>query len=193
MTDEVLLKRASCGDESAFMELYERHRGAVFRFAYRFLGSVEIAEDISHDCFLSLMQNPERYDPTRAALRSYLFAAARNLAMKHFRKTRDEETLDETSRELPMPASHQPLSLLLDEEVTQVVRRAVALLSPLQRETLILFEYEECSLTEIAQVVGADVGTVKARLHRARQAMKRSMSGYFKSVSGAVVYEEACK
>ena len=87
MTDEELLTEASRGDEAAFVELYRRHRDAVFRFAYRVLGSIEPAEDIAHDCFLSLIQQPHRFDPARGSLRTYLFGAARNLAMKHFRRT----------------------------------------------------------------------------------------------------------
>ena len=86
MTDERLLKRASRGDEAAFLLLYERHRDAVYRFAYRMLGRAALAEDVTHDCFLSLIKQPARFDPSRAVrLRTYLYAAARNLAMKHFR------------------------------------------------------------------------------------------------------------
>ncbi len=53
MTDETLLERASRGDEAAFLILYERHRDAMFRFAYRLLGSVELAEDVTQDCLVS--------------------------------------------------------------------------------------------------------------------------------------------
>ena len=77
-----MLERASAGDQSAFLELYERHRQAIFRFAYRLLGSVEMAEDITHDCFLGVIRKPENFDPSRASLRTYMYAAARNLAMK---------------------------------------------------------------------------------------------------------------
>ena len=55
MSDELLLERAEGGDQAAFVQLYERYRNPVFRFAYRLLGSVELAEDVTHDCFLSLI------------------------------------------------------------------------------------------------------------------------------------------
>ncbi|MGB7924091.1 MAG: RNA polymerase sigma factor [Pyrinomonadaceae bacterium] len=182
MTDERLLKRASRGDEAAFLLLYERHRDAVFRFAYRLLGSTALAEDVAHDCFLSLIKQPERFDPSRAVqLRTYLYAAARNLAMKHFRRQGREAAADELPEEPRAPSTEEPLRRLLDAELSSEVRRAVEELSPLQREALILFEYEELSLAEIAAIVGADIGTVKARLSRARQRLRRSLAPYFRS------------
>jgi RNA polymerase sigma-70 factor (ECF subfamily) len=196
MTDEKLLTEASRGDEAAFLELYRRHRDAVFRFAYRVLGSIESAEDIAHDCFLSLIQQPHRFDPARGSLRTYLFGAARNLAMKHFRRTGHDVSVDELpneSFESLMTEAKQPLHQLLDEEVALLVQRAVALLPPLQREALVLFEYEELSLAEVACVVSADVGTVKARLYRARQSLKRSLAGYFACEPDGLALEEACK
>jgi RNA polymerase sigma-70 factor (ECF subfamily) len=190
MTDELLLTKASRGDEAAFLELYERHRDAVFRFAYRLLGSIELAEDIAHDCFLSLIQHPERFEAARAMLRTYLYGAARNLAMKHFRQAGQDVAVDDALDASLAFAGALPLDQLLDEEVARLVQRAVALLPPLQREALMLFEYEELSLAEIARVVSADVGTVKARLHRARKGLKRSLAGYFAREREAV--EEAC-
>ena len=63
----------------------------------------------------------------------------------------------------------------------------------MQREALILFEYEELSLAEIALIVGADVGTVKARLHRARQRLRRSLAPYLRSSTEAFAVEEVFK
>ena len=193
MTDEELLKDAGRGNEAAFLELYERHRDAVFRFAYRMLGAVELAEDVAHDCFLSLIEHPNRFDPTRAGLRTYLFAAARNQAMKHFRRTRNDVDVDEFLDEPETTRDGHPLIKLLDEEVSLIVQQAVAQLPPVQREALILFEYEEFSLAAISQIVGADVGTVKARLYRARQGLKRSLAAYFSDKQEAMALEEVCK
>jgi RNA polymerase sigma-70 factor (ECF subfamily) len=189
MTDERLLKRASRGDEAAFLLLYERHRDAIFRFAYRMLGSTALAEDITHDCFLSLIKQPERFDATRASLRTYLFAAARNLSLKHFRQAGNDVTVDELVEEPQAPESQEPLRKLLDEELWLEVSRAVASLPPLQRETLILFEYEDLALAEIAGIIGADVGTVKSRLYRARQRLKKLLEPYLRSAQEIVAAE----
>ncbi|HEY0080799.1 MAG TPA: RNA polymerase sigma factor [Pyrinomonadaceae bacterium] len=185
MTDEKLLQRASRGDESAFLSLYERHRAPVFRFAYRMLGSVELAEDVTQDCFLGLIKNPNGFDPARAALRTYLYAAARNLACKHFRHPASDAArslkVEDLSEDLRTEAREEPLGLLLDAELSFEVSKAVGRLPPLQREAIVLFEYEELSLQEIAAIVGADTGTVKSRLFRARAALRKSLAPYLKS------------
>src|SRR5262245_34334161 len=184
MTDEKLLENAAEGDETAFVALYRRHRDLVFRFAYRLLQSQETAEEITHDCFLSLIKEPRRFkaDRGKASLRTYLCAAARNLAFKRFRRAGVETAIDDLSEQIAAAASHGPLRILLDAEASVAVRKAVGELPPLQREALILFEYEEMSLAEIAEVAGADIGTVKSRLHRARERLRIALAPYFKSV-----------
>jgi RNA polymerase sigma-70 factor, ECF subfamily len=177
-TDELLLQKAGEGDQAAFLELYDRYRQPIFRFAYRLLGSVEIAEDVTHDCFLGLIRKPENFRPERASLKTYLYAAARNLALKHFRNAGREAGMDEVTEEPKEAARRGPLRRLLDEELAAQVREAIFSLPPLQREALILFEYEGLSLNEIAEIAGTDVGAVKARVYRARQGLKRALRPY---------------
>jgi RNA polymerase sigma-70 factor (ECF subfamily) len=180
-TDELLLQRAGDGDQAAFLELYDRHRQPIFRFAYRLLGSVEAAEDVTHDCFLSLIRKPENFRPERASLKTYLFAAARNLVMKHFRNQGREADMEEVAEEPQDSPRRGPLRRLLDEELAAQVRDAVMSLPPLQREALVLFEYEGLSLSEVAEVAGTDVGAIKARLYRAREGLRRFLRPYFES------------
>lgn len=163
------------------MELYDRHREPIFRFAYRLLGSIDIAEDITHDCFLSLIRRPDGFRADRAALRTYLFAIARNLAFKHFRNTGRETGLEEMNEEPQVSPRQAPLRKLLDEELAAQVRDAVFSLPALQREALVLYEYEGLTLNEIAGIVDADVGAIKARLYRARESMKRMLRPYLNS------------
>lgn len=175
MTDGNLLQTAARGDEAAFRLLYERHREVVFRFAYRMLQSVELAEEITHDCFLSLIKKPTRFDDTRASLKTYLCAAARNQAIKHLQR---EVTREELNPDLPVPDHWNPLKQVIGAELSAVVREAIAALPPLQREAVILFEYEDLSLVEIALIVNADVGIVKARLHRGREKLRQLLAPY---------------
>ena len=193
MTDERLLASAGRGDEAAFLALYERHRDAVFRFAYRMLGSAALAEDVAHDCFLSLLRRPEGFDPTRASLRTFLLAVARNLALKHFRKERGAEAVEDLAEEPRAPERQGPLRRLLDDELSLEVQKAIDNLPPLQREALLLFEYEELALSEIGAVVGADVGTVKARLYRARQSLRKQLAPYFQNSSATAMVDEVLK
>jgi RNA polymerase sigma-70 factor (ECF subfamily) len=150
-----------------------------------------MAEDITHDCFLSLIRKPENFDPNRALLRTYLYSAARNLSMKHFRNAGRETAIEELTEDPQIPVREQPLRRLLDEELTLKVKEAVSSLPPLQREALVLFEYEGLALSEIASVVGTDVGAVKARLHRARQRLKNTLRPYLNSSREIVTLEKA--
>ncbi|MCA1636478.1 MAG: sigma-70 family RNA polymerase sigma factor [Acidobacteria bacterium] len=185
MTDEKLLHKASRGDEAAFLALYERHCATVFRFAYRMLSSVELAEEVTHDCFLGLLKAPTRFDPARgAALSTYLYAAVRNLSAKHFRRHGGEVSVEDSQGELVSVEHEGPLRRLLAAELSEEVQRAVAALPPLQREVIVLFEYEGLTLAEVAAVVGADTGAVKSRLRRAREGLRRALAHHFKSNGG---------
>jgi RNA polymerase sigma-70 factor, ECF subfamily len=145
------------------------------------LGSVELAEDVTHDCFLSLIRKPENFRPERASLKTYLYAAARNLALKHFRNQGREAGMDELTQEPQESSRRGPLRRLLDEELADHVREAVFSLPPLQREALILFEYEGLSMNEVAEIAGTDAGAIKARLYRAREGLRRSLKPYLDS------------
>jgi RNA polymerase sigma-70 factor (ECF subfamily) len=178
ITDELLLERAGAGDPAAFINLYERHRAAIFRFSYRLSGSVEAAEDITHDCFLGLIKKPENFRPERASLRTYLFSAARNLWLKQLRDSGRESAMDEYAENQFIAGGKEPLGRLLDDELSAKVQEAVSSLPPLQREALVLFEYEGLALNEIASMVGTDVGAVKSRLHRARERLRNRLRPY---------------
>ena len=177
-TDELLLEKAGAGDPAAFINLYERHRAAIFRFSYRLSGSVEAAEDITHDCFLGLIKKPENFRPERASLRTYLFSAARNLWLKQLRDLGRESALDEYVENQFIAGGKEPLGRLLDDELSAKVQEAVFSLPPLQREALVLFEYEGLALNEIASMVGTDIGAVKSRLHRARERLRNRLRPY---------------
>jgi RNA polymerase sigma-70 factor, ECF subfamily len=183
MTDERLLARARQGDEAAFVQLYERHRGLVFRFAYRLSQSVEWAEEITHDCFMQLLKEPQRFasDAARASLRTWLCAIARNLVYKRLRRHGHEVEWEEGGDARLASANLEPLQRVLSSEIAEAVRQAVAALPPLQREALILFEYEELSLREIAALADTDIGTIKARLHRARAGLRLALAPYQES------------
>ena len=177
-TDELLLERAGAGDPAAFHELYERHRGSIFRFSYRLSGSVEMAEDITHDCFLGLIRKPENFLPGRASIRTYLFSAARNLWLKQLRNSSRESAMDDIAEDRFIAVGKEPLRRVLDDELSVKVQDAVSSLPPLQREALVLFEYEGLTLNEIARMVGTDVGAVKSRLHRARERLRNRLRPY---------------
>lgn len=175
MDDSNLLERARNGDEAAFLDLYRQHREPIFRFAYRIRGSVESAEDLTQECFLELLRG--RFDPARGtALRTWLLAVVRNLALKQARRS-VRELLAEDAEPATEPDA---LARAIAFETGEAVRAAVAALPLLQREAIVLFEYEGLSLAEIANIVSADVGAVKARLSRARERLRRALAPFFR-------------
>jgi RNA polymerase sigma-70 factor (ECF subfamily) len=179
--DARLLAGARRGEEAAFLALYQRHRTPVFRFAWRFTGSVHSAEDVTQECFLALFAGAA-FDPKQGSLRTYLFGIARHLAM---RRARIEERESEEPADAAAP--DDTLGDLIGQERAAAVERAVAALPALQKEALILFEYEDLSLEEIAQVVGVEVGAVKARLHRARETLRRQLAPLVEPVAAPPV------
>jgi RNA polymerase sigma-70 factor, ECF subfamily len=152
-------------------DVFDQYHEAVFRFLYRLTRCTETAEDLTQDCFLAYLRTPRRFDSTRGTLKTFLFAIARNLALKHYRDLRLEVPLDEEQWQPAEPAGIQI-------ELSLAVEAAVASLPLLQQEAVILFEYEGATLAEIAAIVDAEVGTVKSRLHRARETLKRSLAPY---------------
>ncbi len=169
MTDQLLINRVRGGEEEAFQVLYQRFRDPLYRFAYRLTSSAPQAEDLVHDCFVTLFRGG--FDEQRGSLRTYMYAAVRNLSRKHFRDTGREELTED----FEIAADADPLDGLLAREVAEEVKAAVEALPLLQREVLLLAEYEELSLEEIAKIVDADVSAVKSRLHRARVGLKKTI------------------
>lgn len=153
--------------QKAFAQYHE----AVYRFAYRLTGRLDLAEDITQECFLVLVRSPRRYDSGRAGMKTFLFAIARNLALKEHRDHGGQQTLEDAD----ILAAADPRASL---EVSSAVAAAVATLPQRQREALILFEYEGVTIEEIAEIVAANVGTVKSRLHRARERLRRALAPY---------------
>jgi RNA polymerase sigma-70 factor, ECF subfamily len=156
--------------DAEFQAIFDEHKDAVYRFAWRMSGTPATAEDITQDVFVGLLKHPDRFDPVRGTLRAFLLGVARNLALKRWRKEHRFEPLDEGDALVAEP---------IDAErgvVGDIVGRAVHTLVPLQREVVILAEYEGLTLAEIARAVDADVGTVKSRLHRGRENLRRLLA-----------------
>lgn len=154
--------------ERDFRQAFDEHKNAVYAFALRMSGSAEAAEDAAQECFVQLMRHPARFDPARGSMRAFLLGVTRNLVFRHWRAESRLDPLDE-SLEWPAPD-------LGDGSLRMLVASAVQALPPLQREAVVLFEYEGFTLEEIAGLVGADVGTIKSRLHRARERLRRALA-----------------
>lgn len=153
----------------AFRSTFREHKDALYRFAWRMSGSAEVAQDVVQDCFVELLRHPSRFDNGRGTIRAYLLGVARNRLRQHWRDEQHWDSLDDDWFVAPVldPARR---------ETSELVAAAVSSLPPLQREVLVMAEYEGCTLEEIARAVVAETGTVKSRLHRARENLRRMLA-----------------
>jgi RNA polymerase sigma-70 factor, ECF subfamily len=170
MDDGQLLQRSAAGDQTAFEILYERYRNMVFRFAWVLTRSGPNAEEVVQDSFMALIRKARDFDPKRAQLQTWLLGITRNFC---YRRMRPEPVEDALSEDIPDDGASLETQLIGDE-VAKAVRRAVMSLPRAQREAIVLFEFEDMSLAETAQVLGIEANAVKARLHRARELLRGS-------------------
>jgi RNA polymerase sigma-70 factor, ECF subfamily len=171
-----LLGQAAKGNTDAFLKLFEAHYQAIYRFAYRLTNAAEIAEDVTQECFVQLIREP-RFDQKRGPLRQYLYGIARNLVLQRRRVTGREVNWDDTT-EGNWEAGVGPANAATSLDVGAAVQAALSALPPLQREAIILCEFEELSLADAAAVLGTDLGTLKGRIHRAREGLRRRLAPY---------------
>jgi len=178
-TDEQLMAafaRGAAGEsEAAFQALFRRYREPVFGFFRRRVWDAALAEELAQETFLAVLKARGRYEAT-ALFRSYLYAIAFRILKAHRRKTvframftgrapgagdRDAEGLG-----LAEPAHETGV------EAALAMREAVGRLERMDREMVLLREFEELSYAEIAEVLGIPVNTVRSRLFRARMALR---------------------
>jgi RNA polymerase sigma-70 factor, ECF subfamily len=170
-TDDELLQRSRSGDEQAFISLYRRRQGAIYRFAMHMCGSAATAEDITQEVFLTLIRGDCGFDPVRGTLSAYLFGIARKLVLRSLERDRGDVAIDGAGEEMARPelAVHSnPLSDLTRRETLESLRRAVLALPRRYREVVILCDLEELDYADAAVALGCPIGTVRSRLHRAR-------------------------
>ena len=181
--DASLVRRCLKDDPDAFRFLVERYQGEVYGLTLRILGRAEDAEDLTQETFLRAFRALGRYDPTRP-FGAWLHTIAARLCIDHHRRNRaklisltqpEEGTAgEERTIELEDPADRP------DEEVekSELARRLDALvqqLPPDSRTAILLRHQQDLPYEEIARVLGVPLGTIKARIHRARIMLKEKL------------------
>ncbi len=165
-SDAELVGQVAQGSEDALRIVFDRHAGAVFALAHRMLGDRQEAEEILQDTFLRLHRNASRFDGERAGLRTYLYAIARNLCLSRLRarSSRPRRAPDADPHDVAFQSAvGQP-----DDPLPGiVVRGALARLDRDERALLEAAFYEGYSHSELAELHGLPLGTVKSRLRRA--------------------------
>ncbi len=173
--DLALVRRCKRGEEAAFTDLLARYRRAVYGLCLRMVRDREDARDLAQEVFIKVFSLLDRYDE-QYAFSSWLFRIATNHCIDHLRRNRlrflslDGVTgPDGEARELPIP-DRRPLPdrELAGREAVEKVDEVVADLPPHYRLVIQLRHVEGMSYEQIAEVLDLPLGTVKARIHRAR-------------------------
>lgn len=187
-----LIERIRAGDEEAFIQLYRRQQGAIYRFVLQMSGSPSLAEDVTQEAFLALMRDVRTFDARRGSLASYLYGIARNLVADHLRRGQMDSPLapddaEAGSAQLLASPANDPLAEVTRREGVERLRRAVLALPEHYREVVVLCELHEMDYERAAKVLGCAVGTVRSRLHRARELLAKKLRGKDKDTAGEAV------
>lgn len=182
-----LIEACQQGNASAFNLLVWRWEGPLFNFVYRYVGDTAVAQDLVQDTFVRVVKSIGQYSH-RGAFSSWLYRVAVNLCKDHLRKKR-----------IPVISLHEYYRTESGEKVfvgdrvadegartdaavesaerEKLVRRLLSGLSEDQRVVILLKEYQGLTFAEIAEVLDAPEGTIKARLFRGLRAMRRQLEG----------------
>lgn len=163
MSDSDLLRLSIKGNEDAFLALYRRHQGPVFRFALHMSGRKEMAEEVTQEVFMKLLSEPNLYAAGRGPLQAYLIGIARN-------KVRRQMAQRRTCASDPYETGEDNSLLdgLSKEQELAALRSAILSLPPNYREVIVLCDLENLDYASAAEQLGCAIGTVRSRLHRAR-------------------------
>lgn len=180
--EQDLLVCARAGDAAAFGSLVMPHRDAILRLAHRILRNREDAEDAVQTAFLDALRHLDTFQG-RSRFSSWLTRIALNAAFMRLRATRrrPETSLDEmvegenAARLQVVEMRPNPEQECSAKEIRVLLGKAFERLGPCYAEVLHMHHVQELSAREAARILGVPVGTVKARLHRARSRLSRHM------------------
>lgn len=185
MTDNELIIACQKGDRDAFNVLMQKHQDKVFGMAYGMLSDYEDAKDASQEIFIKVYKSISSFKG-QSAFTTWLYVICRNVCNDFLRKRRkngavvvsldiddDEQPnpVREIKSEAPTPEERAELS-----ETQQAVRDAINSLKQEYKEVLIYSDMHQLSYDEIAVILKCPVGTVKSRLNRARNTLRKKLS-----------------
>jgi RNA polymerase sigma-70 factor (ECF subfamily) len=162
--------------EDALAEAYRRHAGAVFGLATRVLSDGTAAEEVVQEVFLRLWNNPERFDPERGSLRSYLLAQTHGRSVDLLRSNQSRRAREEREARAAATAGYDLEHEVWDLAVAERVRKAVTSLPLDERRAIELAYFGGHTYREVATALGAPEGTVKSRIRMGLKRMRAVLS-----------------
>ncbi len=185
LEDHRLVSALQAGDERAYEQLIERFQHPVYNLAYRLLNDQADASDVAQEVFLKIFRNVGNFRGD-SSLRTWVYRIAVNESHNRrrwlFRHRRGETGIDETfedsdSREKPlMDSGETPFDFTVNREALLLLEEALAGINPVFRAALVLREIEDMSYDEIADILEVSIGTVKSRIVRGREALRRNLA-----------------
>jgi RNA polymerase sigma-70 factor, ECF subfamily len=174
VADATAVKSVLAGNHAAFEGIVQRWQGRLVTLAWRFCRDRTMAEDLAQEAFLKAFKSLATFR-AEAAFSTWLTAIALNTYRSALRRREPMVPLLDAAK----VASSKPYGhAVLDERRrAELVRQAVLKLPPRYRDALVLYYFEEKDLIESARVLSVPAGTLKARLHRARELLKRRLAG----------------
>src|SRR6266849_323241 len=164
-SDETLMLAFSKGSSHSFDELFSRYKQPIYGFFRRRVAESTQAEELTQETFIALLRAAACYEP-RALFRTYLYAVGFKILRAHRRKSAFRATFFGQRNSAPDPSKRDAT------ESGLWVRRAVEKLEAMDREILLLREFEQLSYAEIADLLQLPLNTVRSRLFRARIALR---------------------
>lgn len=177
----LLIEHCQAGDRRAFEDLFNLYRDDVFRFSYLVVRDTNLAQDVVQEAFLKVFRSIDKFQ-FRSSFKSWLYRIAVNEAITILRRKKVKEELEpmpDVSRERTVSYATrdwQPEEAVLEGEERRILRWAIGQLDPVHRSVVVLKYFHEFSDTEIGAVIGCPPGTVKSRLHRARELLRNTMA-----------------
>jgi len=171
--DRDLLRRFCGGDREAFTALYRAHFPAVFRFALYMTGDRVQAGEITQDVFVWLVYHPSEFDAERGELPAFLGGVARKFLHRRQQLERRWLPLDEVALAPVGDGAAEFAEGLEKRQSVEELRKAIAALPERYREAVVLCDLQEKSYQQAAAELGCALGTVRSRLHRARELLVR--------------------
>ena len=174
-SDAALVVSISRYRQEALAEAYRRHAGSVFGLARRLLNDPTIAEELVQEVFLRLWNQPEKFDPTRGSLRSYLLAHCHGRSVDVLRSDTSRRRREERDARRTAAAGYDLENEVWDLEVADHVRTAVQSLPNSEREAIELAYFGGYTYREVAELLDEPEGTVKSRIRAGLRRMRETL------------------
>jgi len=181
--DQADMKRLIGGHDAALNDLMDRHATAVFHFLFRMVGNEDDAHDLAQETFVRVFRSRQSFR-TDQKFSTWLYTIAANLARNHFRwrsrhqtvSLESESNAGQSPPETSVPsAGPAPDAAVIAAERHRAVRHAIEQLPEDLREAIVLCEWEERSIAEAAEILGATPKAIESRLYRARKALREQL------------------